>query len=297
MLDQTLHSVAAQTYENWECIVIDDLSTDSTKELLGNIIEKDNRFQYYKKPKELPKGPNSCRNFGFTKAKGDWIQWFDSDDILEPNALEIYQRYFTKHTDAVIAKLQRFDFKNQLIKSVNENFSKNLIEDYFTGKVVFYVCCPVWNTNFLMKQNLLFDEQISNLDDWDFNLRMLYQNPKINYIKDILIKYRIHSESLSHEIEKLNFSEVKSEINTRKTHHDFLKSNSRFSQKNTNNFMVTRFKYLLREALIKKHTSKKYLFVENIKLNIKLGLWKEVIKISLGFLSYSFFKKGYKLLK
>ena len=64
-IGETLESVLAQTYHNWECIVIDDGSTDYTDELMEFYCEKDSRIQYYHRPSHKPKGANACRNYGF----------------------------------------------------------------------------------------------------------------------------------------------------------------------------------------------------------------------------------------
>ena len=57
----TIESAQNQTYTNWECIVVDDGSTDNTCQVVSDYISKDNRFQFYNRPKDLLKGPNSCR--------------------------------------------------------------------------------------------------------------------------------------------------------------------------------------------------------------------------------------------
>lgn len=64
LIGETLDSVMAQTYTNWECIVVDDGSTDNTAELLVVYCNKDNRFQYHHRPKDRPKGANAYRNYG-----------------------------------------------------------------------------------------------------------------------------------------------------------------------------------------------------------------------------------------
>jgi len=53
----------AQTYTNWECIVVDDGSTDATPSILKMYCEKDSRFQYHQRPINKPKGANICRNY------------------------------------------------------------------------------------------------------------------------------------------------------------------------------------------------------------------------------------------
>ena len=88
LIGETLDSILAQTYTNWECIIIDDGSSDDTLEVIDNYIKKDNRFQYYRRPVERSKGPNVCRNFGYELSKGEYINWFDSDDVMLPTFLE-----------------------------------------------------------------------------------------------------------------------------------------------------------------------------------------------------------------
>ncbi|MEC7784130.1 MAG: glycosyltransferase family 2 protein [Bacteroidota bacterium] len=82
LIGETLDSVLAQTYTHWECIVVDDGSTDGTDEVLATYVEKDSRFQYHHRPKDRPKGANVCRNYGFELSKGKYIQWLDSDDLI-----------------------------------------------------------------------------------------------------------------------------------------------------------------------------------------------------------------------
>jgi glycosyltransferase involved in cell wall biosynthesis len=81
LLIKTLNTINDQSYKNWECIIVDDQSTDNTIEILENYIIENKRFRFYIRPPDLPKGVNSCRKEGFLKSKGDYISWFDSDDL------------------------------------------------------------------------------------------------------------------------------------------------------------------------------------------------------------------------
>jgi glycosyltransferase involved in cell wall biosynthesis len=87
-LKATLDSVLSQTYTNWECILVDDGSIDLTGTISVNYQEKDNRFQLYKRPVDLPKGPSSARNYGVSKAKGDYLIFLDADDFYLENRFE-----------------------------------------------------------------------------------------------------------------------------------------------------------------------------------------------------------------
>ncbi|MDD3685586.1 MAG: glycosyltransferase family 2 protein [Bacteroidales bacterium] len=85
MLSKALESVHVQTFNDWECIVVDDGSTDNTKELLQQWIKKDNRFRYiYQENAER----SAARNNGINNAKGDYICFLDSDDYFNETRLE-----------------------------------------------------------------------------------------------------------------------------------------------------------------------------------------------------------------
>ncbi|WP_339660434.1 glycosyltransferase family 2 protein [Croceibacter atlanticus] len=89
LIEKTLDCVIAQTYTNWECIIVDDGSTDNTAQVLKKYTQEDKRFQYHHRPKDLTKGANACRNYGFELSVGQYINWLDSDDIMAPNKIEI----------------------------------------------------------------------------------------------------------------------------------------------------------------------------------------------------------------
>ncbi|WP_287061056.1 glycosyltransferase family A protein [Algoriphagus sp.] len=81
-LRETLDSVLAQTYTNWECIIVDDHSTDDSWDILEGYTIIDSRFKIFRRPDPFPKGGNVCRNCAFDSSKGDLILYLDSDDIL-----------------------------------------------------------------------------------------------------------------------------------------------------------------------------------------------------------------------
>ena len=139
IIGETLDSILAQTYPYWECIIIDDGSIDDSEEVIGEYVKNDGRFQYYNRPKEIIKGLTSCRNYGYSLCKGDFVSWFDSDDLYFKYALETYINLFSENTDVVVAKLEKVDLKTGNKISQNKIRSNNTIEDYFTGKIAFYV--------------------------------------------------------------------------------------------------------------------------------------------------------------
>lgn len=296
-LGETLESIISQTYDNWECIVVDDGSKDHTKELLGFYCDIDNRITYHKRPVGTQKGPNSCRNLGFELSKGDFINFIDSDDILLEHALEKKIKNI-KDNNVLISTLKYIDQNKRLIDLEHKYISKNnLIEDYFIGQVTFYTFTPFWERSFLEGQAEMFDEKITNLDDWDFNLRMLYQKPKIDYLHEPLILYRLHEESLSREINKLNFKELKSEFNARKKHFNLLKKNKEVNLLNLKIYDKNRCKSKLRAALAVQHPQKFSLLGMLLKRQILLGDFTGLFKAAFGYFTILCFKKGDRLLR
>jgi len=292
LICETIDSILAQTYTNWECIVVDDGSTDNTAILLTSYVEKDSRFQYFIRPVDKPKGPNSCRNYGFTKSKGELINWLDSDDLLFVNSIALRVENFDSKTDAVVGKCEIFD--SFTTKKIAENTILsygNIIKDYFLGNITYYVSGPMWRRNFLEKQRELFDEEIRYLDDWDFNLRMIYQNPSIKFLDIPVFKYRYHNYSLSKQIEHSNIEEFKSECIARNKQLKLLsKSNIKNSQ--IKNFILNRHKIFLREAMLKKDKSSFFFFLKFIGLQFKFKKYFGIIETALVFVKYHFLTKS-----
>jgi glycosyltransferase involved in cell wall biosynthesis len=296
LISETLNSVIAQTYTNWECIIVDDGSTDNTNELLSNYLN-DDRFQFHIRPSDKPKGANSCRNLGFKLSKGQFVKWFDSDDLMRSDLLEVQVKSFTNTIDVSVCKLECYDFVKDISLGESKIYSNNLIQDYLVGKVVFYISGPLWSRGFLEKQKILFDEKISNLDDYDFNLRMLYSSPIIYYNEQALIQYRIDENSLSQEIDKLNFKEIQSEFFALEKHSKLLRNSKLVNHFVVKKYIMGRYKYILRASLINQNPKKYYFLSKLILKQIQLLDFIGVIKTFFGFSIYNFTGIGYKLLK
>lgn len=96
---RSVKSALGQTYSNCEILVVDDASTDKTKETLLSLFGKDPRFKYFQMPEQ--KGSTVARNFGLDKALGEYIIVWDSDDLLYPEAVELLMVFFNKYPGAV----------------------------------------------------------------------------------------------------------------------------------------------------------------------------------------------------
>lgn len=90
-VEETIRSVQAQTYQNWEIIFMDDCSTDDTIRMVSELRDKDSRIMLYKN--KVNSGAAVSRNNAIREAKGRWIAFLDSDDLWEPTKLEKQVRF------------------------------------------------------------------------------------------------------------------------------------------------------------------------------------------------------------
>lgn len=94
-VEETIRSVQAQTYQNWEMIIVDDCSTDESYNVIEYLAQKDGRIRLLKNPKNS--GAAVSRNYALREAKGRWIAYLDSDDIWVPEKLEKQLRFMTEN--------------------------------------------------------------------------------------------------------------------------------------------------------------------------------------------------------
>ena len=180
LLNETLNSIRNQTYTNWECIIIDDISTDASVELINNFRLKDTRFNLIIRPLNIVKGANSCRNIGIENAQGDYIMFFDSDDLLKDNCIENRVSEFKKKSnyDMLVFSMGVFEnFSKPEIypkrKVINYNVKKTINEFIFSDTLPWNICRPIYKSTFI-KNKIKFNEKIHNFQDDEFNLRVLY---------------------------------------------------------------------------------------------------------------------------
>ncbi|MDT0649588.1 glycosyltransferase family 2 protein [Autumnicola edwardsiae] len=184
---ETLDCVFNQTHQNWECIVIDDGSTDGTEQLLKKKIFHDSRLSYIQRPKSRKKGAASCRNIGLENAAGEFIQFLDSDDIIAENKLEEQIGLLKKSSPNAIAtskwgrmqpdwefpkiheKLPTYySTKNpqQLLTTFGENFTYFPLHVYLIPKA-------------LVEKVGNWNEQLTVSDDGEFLCRMILSSSEI----------------------------------------------------------------------------------------------------------------------
>jgi len=184
----------AQTYTNWECIVVDDGSTDDTPRILAEYCAKDARFQYHHRPEDRLPGGNAARNYGFELSKGEYIQWFDSDDIMMPEKIGFsFDKMSETKKDLIISNYSTFGKGKAKIR-------KNLeIDDLLK----YHIAYGTINTQmcFFRRnkiENILFDETFTRCQEFDFFSR-LFASGELSFsiINRSLCEIRVHDHSIT----------------------------------------------------------------------------------------------------
>ena len=126
-LKECLDSVANQTYSDFEAILVDDGSTDSSGAICDEYAHCDSRFKVFHK---VNNGPSSARNYGLDRAKGDYFVFVDSDDVLSYNALEVCLKVLTDNNlDAVFSPLKQFRDKTSYDCSSIDNLNYKIVDN------------------------------------------------------------------------------------------------------------------------------------------------------------------------
>lgn len=133
LIGETLDSVIAQTFQNWECIVVDDGSTDYIDELLEFYCERDPRIQHHYRPEHRAKGANACRNFGFEISKGIYIQWLDSDDILDKEKISTQIKILNSEDEMIIATC-KFGYFNSVDTNPSVRENVKTYQNFYSGE-------------------------------------------------------------------------------------------------------------------------------------------------------------------
>ena len=202
---ETLKSIQAQTYINWECLIIDDGSTDAIEEVLKPILKEDNRFKYYKRLPNYKKGLPGSRNYGLKIAKGDYIIFFDDDDIVHPLCLEIGLSVFKNIENSSFCNFKKEafleDFNYSSIdsdKEFNLEITKDdLLKNVIIQKIPFASCTVLWKKE-CFKENV-FNEDLMYAEEWECYQRILSNKPNGVLIDKVLYYNRKHDKSNTSE--------------------------------------------------------------------------------------------------
>ena len=198
-LEETLNSIQQQSFSNWELLIIDDGSADGTFELIQDVIRKDTRIKYYKRSISHKKGLPGCRNQGLEIANGDYVIFFDDDDITHPLLLELSVHELEKNS-VDYCRYLRTVFKGEFIYDFNYSIDyllsfltiKNL-DQIITGAVPLNSCQVLWRKDCFKTQR--FNEELMYAEEWELYARILSEGKIGVNIEKILFFGRKHLHS------------------------------------------------------------------------------------------------------
>lgn len=184
---ETLDSVVAQSYNNWECIIIDDGSSDNTESIVKNYCNKDTRFKYIKQGNE---GVSAARNNGIKQAKGEYILPLDGDDLIDQTYIQKAESFLSEHpgTKLVYCKADKF----------GEIQGEWQLDKYSYNNLIWENCifCSALFRHTDYDQTMGYNINMKEgLEDWDFWLSLIKENDIVYQINEILFHYRIHKNS------------------------------------------------------------------------------------------------------
>ena len=193
-LPETIESVLAQTYEDYEIIVVDDGSTDSTKEVLDPYSDK---IKYIYQQNH---GAGSARNTGIKHSQGEYIAFLDADDIWLPEKLHIQANYLDNNPEIAMVYSQSLRIsvggKSLSKKSRDRNLPSGEVFNKLFLRNFILTCTAVMVRKRVLNTIGLFNESLITSEDWDLWLRIAREF-KVSGIGKYLCKRRQLSESLS----------------------------------------------------------------------------------------------------
>lgn len=201
LLPMTVESVFAQTYKNYEIIIVDDGSTDNTKEIVEPYLSKSNIRYFYQENRKQA----SARNNGIRNSEGEYIAFLDSDDLWHPEKLDLQVKVLEEHPEVGLvysnqSLLQEDSSKDEVRYPPGVLKSGNIFKDLLIRK--FY--CST--SGLLVRKSVLddvgfFDESLRNaLEDWELSLR-ISKKYKAFCVDKPLFKRRLHVEVLDNYFE------------------------------------------------------------------------------------------------
>lgn len=185
-LEETIQSVALQTYTNWQLVIVDDGSTDSSPELCKKFALEHEGKCLLLQSKKNQSGAGACRNIGWKICTAEYVIFLDSDDTLAPYCLQ--QRIDNLHADDVVIYKQYYWEINSrppypLFTGTADN-REDAIEAFMRMEAPWQTMACIWRKTTLQKLNG-FDEMLIFMEDPDLHLRALLDNEiKIHFAYD-----------------------------------------------------------------------------------------------------------------
>lgn len=213
-LHETLQSLHQQSFKNWECLVIDDGSTDNTSDVAGFWVNSDPRFKYYRNKNS---GLSFSRNFGIRNSSGKFIQFCDSDDVLLREKLHssIFSLQHSNNYSVYLCDYHRGTNDNIYDIDINASYLPPIINNDLTlyeliadweFRISIPAHCFMFTRDFF-DSGIEFNNLLQNHEDWECWVKIFHRAKNIFYDPRKLVIYRnnIFSMSKNNDDMKIGF--------------------------------------------------------------------------------------------
>ncbi len=190
-IGETLQSVLNQTYSNWECIVVDDGSKDNSATIIKDVAAKNKKIHYIYKRNE---GVSKARNLGLEKAKGQFIQFLDADDVLDAKKIKrsLEEVLMNKDLRIVVTNFKMMSSDSKEIYPAFCQITKESIsfENFLFNFFSIQLQCGLFDKKLF--DTLRFPENLSAQEDWIVWITLLKEKPNYSFVDLPLAFYRMN---------------------------------------------------------------------------------------------------------
>lgn len=210
-LSRSIEGVINQTFTNWELIIVDDGSTDNSKDIISEYVHKDNRITYYWQANSGT--PAKPKNTAFTHVRGKYVAYLDQDDEWVPEKLERQLAVFAKYQD------EKIGIVSCGAHSVSEDGSPKAVppvgkENVSLADLLHYNYI-FSNSSVMLPASVIQaigdrdeSKEISYFEDWDMWVRVLAGGYTVRTIDEPLFNYSTHADNMSRVTAKLKQAEM-----------------------------------------------------------------------------------------
>lgn len=273
---ETISSIIKQDYEHKEIIICDDGSTDNSADIIKELTIKNDSIKYLY---QTNSGAPAARNMGLKESKGDYVIFFDSDDIMVEKALtNLIKIINSDDYDLIIGEYLILDENSKVrtkkVNIQNNKFYRNNLVEY--EDIVFIDPLPgnkMYKKKYLLENNLFF-EDLKIGQDLNLFLRCLGNEPKIKLVENTLFYYRVSNTGISRTFSTHILDIIKSLENVEKLNFPLFKSNPRL----LSTLKFNHYSYQLIKVGSLKDKKSKYFAYNELSSRLKTINRKDLVK-------------------
>ncbi|MBE7054635.1 MAG: glycosyltransferase [Ruminococcaceae bacterium] len=194
-LREAIESVIGQTFRNWELIIINDCSTDSTGEILAEFASRDERIKVH--PNEVNLRLPTSLNKAISLSNGKYIARMDADDICLSNRFEKQYKFMEENPDVALSSCRFLTVKNGVYASGGVGGRC----DFNALRAMLLVTNPILHPGVIAKADVMkkfnYDTTLTCTEDLELWTRMVMENQKIEIQRECLLIYRLHDKQIT----------------------------------------------------------------------------------------------------